>query len=126
MSYPSNYRYTASHEWAHLEDGVVTVGITSHATESLGDVVHLELPAVGAIAQKGSAIAEIESVKAVSDIYAPVSGEVVAINDEVDGAPETVNQDPHGAGWLFKIRVADTSALDELLDADAYAVVADG
>jgi glycine cleavage system H protein len=124
MSYPSNYRYSTSHEWAHLEDGVVTVGITSHATESLGDVVHLELPAVGSNAQRGAAIAEIESVKAVSDIYTPVSGEVVAINDEVDNSPETVNQDPHGAGWLFKIRASDLSELDALLDAEAYTAVA--
>lgn len=124
MNIPANLKYTQSHEWARLEaDGTVTVGITDHAQEALGDIVFLELPEVGAALPAGKECAVVESVKAASDIYAPIAGEVVARNDAAVDAPESVNQDAYAA-WLFKLKPANAADLDGLLDAAAYAKVA--
>jgi glycine cleavage system H protein len=124
MSVPADLKYTASHEWARLEaDGTVTVGITDHAQEALGDIVFLELPEPGRTLEAGKECAVVESVKAASDIYAPVAGEVVARNDAAVDAPESVNQDAYAA-WLFKLKPANAADLDGLLDAAAYEKVA--
>lgn len=124
MSVPVDLKYTASHEWARLEaDGTVTVGITDHAQEALGDIVFLELPEPGRTLEAGKECAVVESVKAASDIYAPVAGEVVARNDAAVDAPESVNQDAYAA-WLFKLKPANAADLDGLLDAAAYEKVA--
>jgi glycine cleavage system H protein len=121
MNVPGNLKYTASHEWVRSEaDGTVTVGITDHAQAALGDLVFIELPAVGRTLKAGEACAVVESVKAASDIYAPVAGEVVAVNDALASAPEQVNQDAYAA-WLFKLKPADAGAVAKLLDAAAYA-----
>jgi glycine cleavage system H protein len=120
-SFPETYRYTDSHEWISVDGDVATVGITHHAQDALGDIVHVELPAVGKQVKKGAGAAEVESVKAVSDIYAPVSGTVVAVNETLDGNEAVINQDPHGAGWLFKIKLADAGEVGTLLDSAAYA-----
>ena len=120
MNVPGNLKYTASHEWVRSEaDGTVTVGITDHAQAALGDLVFLELPAVGRQVAAEEACAVVESVKAASDIYAPVAGEVVAVNDALASAPEQVNQDAYAA-WLFKLKPADAAAIGALLDAAAY------
>ncbi len=119
---PSELKYASSHEWARLEeDGTVTVGITDHAQEALGDVVFVELPEVGATLAAGDEAGVVESVKAASDIYAPVGGEVLAINPALEDEPETVNSDPYNDGWFFKLAPADTAELDKLLSAEAYA-----
>jgi glycine cleavage system H protein len=121
MNTPANLKYAASHEWARLEaDGTVTIGITDHAQEALGDIVFLELPAVGRVVKAGEECAVVESVKAASDIYSPVSGEVVDINQAAVDAPESVNADAY-ANWLFRIKPSNPSELDALLAADAYA-----
>ncbi|MEJ5209888.1 MAG: glycine cleavage system protein GcvH [Burkholderiales bacterium] len=121
MSIPSDLKYTKTHEWARREaDGTISVGITHHAQDLLGDMVYVENPAVGRRLAAGEECAVVESVKAASDVYAPVSGEVVAVNDEVVASPEKINQDPYGA-WMFRIRPADPTELDGLLDAAAYA-----
>lgn len=118
---PADLKYASSHEWARLEDdGIVVVGISDHAQQALGDVVFVELPEIGAELGAGDDAGVVESVKAASDIYAPVSGEVVAINEVLEDAPETINEDPYGDGWFFKLKAADTGELDDLLDADAY------
>ena len=117
---PSELKYAASHEWARLEDGVVTVGITDHAQEALGDVVYVELPDVGAQLHASDETGVVESVKAASDIYTPVSGEVIAINEELEDAPEIINGDPYNDGWFFKIKISDESELEALLSADEY------
>ena len=120
MNIPSDLKYTASHEWARLEeDGIVTVGITDHAQSLLGDMVYVETPEVGREVNQGEECAVVESVKAASDVYAPVSGEIVERNGDLDGSPERVNQDAYSA-WLFKIRPDNVSDLDALLDAGAY------
>ena len=120
MSTPTDLRYTASHEWVRVEaDGTLTIGITDHAQEALGDVVFLELPEAGRSVAKEEAIAVIESVKAASDIYAPVSGEVIAINEALTDSPEELNNDPYGA-WIFKLQPSDKAELDKLLDAAGY------
>jgi glycine cleavage system H protein len=125
MSIPSELKYTKSHEWAKLEvDGTVTVGITAHAQEALGDIVFLELPDAGRTVKAGEECAVVESVKAASDIYAPIAGEVVARNDAAIDTPESVNQDAYAA-WLFKLKPANPADLDGLLDAAAYTKVAD-
>ena len=119
---PAELRYAATHEWARLEeDGTVTVGITDHAQGALGDVVFVELPELDIDIQAGTEAGVVESVKAASDIYAPVGGEVVAINSALEDAPETINGDPYGEGWLFRLRVDDEAELGQLLDATAYA-----
>jgi glycine cleavage system H protein len=118
---PTELRYARSHEWARLEeDGTVTVGITDHAQDQLGDVVFVELPEVGQTVAAGEEAGVVESVKAASDIYSPVSGSVVAVNDTLEDAPEKVNQDPYGDGWFFKLRPDDEADLEELLDAEGY------
>ncbi len=117
---PSDLRYAASHEWARLEaDGSVTVGISDHAQQALGDVVYVELPEVGGQLAAGQEAGVVESVKAASDIYAPVSGEVIAINEALADSPEQVNSDPYGS-WFFRLRPSDKAELDKLLDATAY------
>ncbi|MFP3343967.1 glycine cleavage system protein GcvH [Halomonas sp. SIMBA_159] len=117
---PANLRYAASHEWVlDHQDGTVTVGITDHAQEALGDVVFIELPEVGQALSKGKEFGVIESVKAASDLYSPVDGEVIEVNEALEDAPETVNDAPYEGGWIMKVRVAD-QAFEGLLDADAY------
>lgn len=124
MSVPANLKYTQSHEWALLEaDGAVTIGITDHAQEALGDIVFLELPEAGRTVKAGEECAVVESVKAASDIYAPIAGEVIARNDAAIDAPEGVNQDAYAA-WLFKLKPANAADLDGLLDAAAYEKIA--
>ena len=113
-------RFTKDHEWVRLEGDVATVGISKHAAEALGDVVFVETPDAGKALTKGDSFAVVESVKAASDVYAPVSGEVVEGNAALANAPETVNADPEGEGWFAKIRVSDASQLDELMDRAAY------
>ncbi len=124
MNIPADLKYTQSHEWVKLEaDGTVTIGITDHAQEALGDIVFLELPDAGRTVKAGEECAVVESVKAASDIYAPIAGEVVAKNDAAIDAPESVNQDAYAA-WLFKLEPANAADLDGLLDAAAYEKVA--
>lgn len=120
MQTPKELKYTASHEWSRLEDGVVTVGITDYAQDQLGDVVFTELPEIGRKVAKGEAVAVVESVKTASDIYAPVSGEVVEVNEALVDAPETINESPYEGGWMFRLRAADPSELEALLDDAAY------
>lgn len=118
---PSELRYSESHEWAEqLEDGLVRIGITDHAQEQLGDLVFVELPEEGDEVVRGDACAVVESVKAASDIYSPVTGEVASVNEALADSPETVNNDPYGDGWLFTVKPSDEGDLDELMDADAY------
>ena len=118
---PSELRYASSHEWARLEsDGTVTVGITEHAQDQLGDVVYVEVPEVGANLAVGDEAGVVESVKAASDIYAPVSGEVVAVNENLEDEPERVNSEPYEDGWFFRIKPADPSDLENLLSSDDY------
>ena len=124
MNIPADLKYAQSHEWARLaDDGLVTIGISDHAQEALGDIVFLELPQVGRMVKAGEECAVVESVKAASDIYAPISGEVAAVNQAAADAPESVNQDAYAA-WLFKIKPDNVADLDGLLDAAAYAKVA--
>jgi glycine cleavage system H protein len=120
MNYPEDYRYTESHEWIHLQDGKAKVGITDHAQNELSDVVFVECPETGVTVAPGEAIAVVESVKAASDIYAPVPGKVTAANEQLADNPGLVNSDPHGEGWIFEIQVDDESVLDDLLTASAY------
>ena len=123
---PSELRYTKSHEWvSDNENGTITVGITDHAQELLGDLVFVELPEVGKALEAEEACAVVESVKAASDIYAPVAGEVVEVNEALEEQPELINSDPYGEGWLFKVKVADSDSLDSLLSADEYAAEAE-
>lgn len=122
MRTPDDLRYASTHEWARKDDdGTVVVGITDYAQDQLGDVVFVELPAVGRKVAKGDAVAVIESVKTASDIYAPVSGEVVAVNADLESRPETINESPYEDGWLFSISPSAPEEYDELLDAQAYA-----
>ncbi|EIK94498.1 glycine cleavage system protein H [Pseudomonas sp. M47T1] len=117
---PADLRFAESHEWARLEaDGTLTVGISDHAQEALGDVVFVELTEVGNVFAAGDAAGVVESVKAASDIYSPVSGEVIAVNDALDGSPELLNTEPYSA-WIFKLKPSDTAELDKLLDAAGY------
>ena len=120
MELPDDLRYTKEHEWVLVEDKVVTVGITDHAQEQLGDVVFVELPAVGDQVTKDEAMGVVESVKAVSDVYAPVSGKVVEVNDDLPESTEMVNEDPYGDGWMVKIELSDPTDLDDLLSAEEY------
>ena len=116
---PDELRYTKTHEWVRMEDdGSVTIGLSDHAQEQLGDLVYVELPDVGRQLSPGEEVAVVESVKAASDIYAPISGEVTEANDVLADSPETVNADPYGDGWLFRIEPTDEKELDELLDAE--------
>lgn len=119
---PPELKYTGTHEWARLEDdGSVTIGITDHAQELLGDVVFLELPEVESQLNAGDEAGVVESVKAASDIYTPISGTIVSVNENLATSPETINSDPYGDGWIFRIQPTDDAELEELLTADAYA-----
>ena len=118
--YPTKFRYTREHEWTLVEGQGATVGITDHAQEELGDIVFVELPKVGDKVEAGKPCGTVESVKAVSDIYSPVSGEVAEVNAGLANSPEWINQDPHGKGWMFKVRLAATAALDQLMTAEQY------
>ncbi|MCG5517250.1 MAG: glycine cleavage system protein GcvH [Pseudomonadota bacterium] len=118
---PAELKYAKSHEWVRQEsDGTLTVGISDHAQELLGDLVFVETPEEGATLEAGTACAVVESVKAASDVYAPVSGEVVAVNEQLGDSPELVNSDAYGEGWIFRVKPGDASELDALMDADAY------
>lgn len=126
-SIPDNCKFASSHEWVRLEDdGTATVGISDHAQDALGDIVFVDLPELGATVHAKDEVAVVESVKAASDVYSPVSGEIIAINEALLDAPETVNSVPYDGGWFFKIQLEDPSELDELLDADAYAEHCEG
>ena len=120
MNIPSDLRYAASHEWIRLEGDIGIVGISDHAQEELTDVVFVELPPVGKVVDAGDPTAVVESVKAASDIYAPVSGEIVEVNPEVEADPSLVNTDPYGKGWIFKLKVKDPEHFSKLMDAAAY------
>ena len=120
MAQPAGLLYSKEHEWIKLDGDTATVGITEYAQSSLGDIVYVELPRVGSTLEQFGSIGVIESVKAVSDIYTPVGGEVVAVNDAIEGDPALVNRDPFGSGWLFKVKLADVSQRDSLLSPDAY------
>lgn len=121
MEYPTNYRYTREHEWLRLDGDAATVGITHHAQDQLGDVVFIELPEVGAKLQAEGAFGAVESVKAVSDIYSPLSGDVTEVNESLIDAPEKINEDPHGDGWLIRVTVFDRSEIDKLMTSEQYA-----
>lgn len=120
MAYPTQYRYTKEHEWIDVQGDIATIGITDYAQHELGDVVFVELPAVGATLTTGKTFGSIESVKAVSEIFAPTGGQVTETNTTVQNKPETVNTDPHGAAWLVKIKLADPAEINSLMDAAAY------
>lgn len=120
MNTPADLRYASSHEWILLEGEIATVGISDHAQEELTDIVFVELPAVGRSVDAGDPTAVVESVKAASDIYAPVSGEVVEVNPAVESDPSLVNTDPYGKGWIFKLKVRDTAHVSKMMDAAAY------
>lgn len=120
MSIPADLKYTSDHEWVRVDGDVATVGITHFAQDQLGDVVFVDMPDVDDEVSKGDSVAEVESTKTVSDIYAPVSGTVVEINEDLDGSEELVNKEPYGGGWLFRIKLSDAGELDGLLDAKAY------
>ncbi len=120
MSYPDNFKYTKEHEWVSVEGDTGTIGITDHAQEELGDIVFVNLPKVGSKTEKGQSFGSVESVKAVSDIYSPVSGEVTAINDLLSTTPEKLNEDPHGAAWLIKLKLSAPAEINDLLSADDY------
>ena len=120
MAYPANYRYSKEHEWIDAKGDVGTVGITEYAQHELGDVVFVELPAAGTKLTAGKQFASVESVKAVSEIYSPASGEVTEANAVLQAKPETINTDPHGAGWLIKLKLSNAAELNSLMDAAAY------
>ena len=120
MAYPKQYRYTKEHEWIAVNGNVGTIGITDYAQHELGDVVFVDLPKLGAKIETGKPFGTVESVKAVSEIYAPAGGEVIEANTELQNTPEKINTDPHGAAWLIKVRLTDTAGLSELMDAGAY------
>lgn len=118
--YSDDFLYTKEHEWVRVENGEATIGITHHAQQELGDIVFVELPQVGASFASGDTLGTVESVKAVSDIYAPVGGEVIEANEALNDKPELINQDPHGDGWIARLRLTDKSELEGLLSADDY------
>jgi glycine cleavage system H protein len=118
--YPDNFRYTKEHEWVLVEGDTATIGITEHAQKELGDIVYVDLPKPGSTAEQGKAVGSVESVKAVSDIYAPVSGEVVAVNELLATSPEKLNEDPHGAAWMFKVKLSAPDEVKQLLSAADY------
>ena len=120
MNIPEDLQYTNSHEWVRIEGDTVTIGITDHAQDELGDVVFVELPEEGDTFDAGESFGTVESVKAVSDLYAPVGGEVVEVNEALNDSPEKVNQDPYGEGWMVKVRLSDPSEVDQLMDVNAY------
>ena len=118
--YPENFRYTKEHEWVCVEDDTATVGITDHAQQELGDIVYVDLPKVGARLEQGASLGSVESVKAVSDVYAPVSGEVAEVNATLADKPEALNRDPHGAAWLVKVKLSNPAEVEGLLSAADY------
>ena len=120
MNVPEQLRYSSDHEWVSRDGDVVRIGITDYAQDALGDVVFVQVPEVGATVTAGDSFGEVESTKSVSDVYAPVSGTVVSVNDSLTGGPEALNQDPYGAGWLCEIEMSDPSQVDSLLDAAGY------
>jgi glycine cleavage system H protein len=120
-AYPDDLRYSREHEWVRVEDGTATIGITTFAADELGDIVYLDLPEVGARVEHGATFGVVESVKAVSDLYAPVSGEVLEVNETLRDSPELVNSEAFGSGWIVKLRLDDPTQADELLDATQYA-----
>lgn len=126
MNIPDDLHYSTDHEWLRVEGNRVRIGITDYAQDALGDVVFVQVPDLGAEVAAGAGISEVESTKSVSDIYAPVAGTIVEINGELDTAPERLNADPYGDGWICTIEVADPAAINELLDADAYRKLIDG
>jgi glycine cleavage system H protein len=127
VSVPADLRYTKDHEWVRVDGEEAVVGITAYAAEQLGDIVFVELPDIGKSLKVAAAFGVVESVKAVSDLFAPVAGDVIAINEGLNATPESVNTDPYGEGWMIRVRIADPSALDDLLDAGAYdALIAAG
>jgi glycine cleavage system H protein len=119
---PSELMFLSSHEWVLVEDGVATIGVTDHAQELLGDLVYIELPEQGSTVAAGDSVGVIESVKAASDTYAPVSGEVIEVNEELESAPDKINDSPYGDGWMYKIAMEDPDEVSDLLDAEAYSV----
>jgi glycine cleavage system H protein len=121
MEIPQGLKYSKEHEWVATEDSVATIGISDHAHDQLGEIVYIELPAVGDKISKDDPFGVVESVKAVSDIYAPVTGTVIEINEDLPESPETVNEDPYGDGWLIKVKITDMSDLEDLMDAEEYA-----
>jgi len=126
MNVPAELRYSSDHEWIRQDGNVVTIGITEYAQDSLGDVVFVEVPEQGSEVSIGDSFTEVESTKSVSDIYAPVSGTIAAVNEALDGQPELLNSDPYGEGWICSIEMSDPSELDALLDADAYSALTGG
>jgi glycine cleavage system H protein len=126
MDIPSELRYSTDHEWARVEEGRVRVGITDYAQDALGDVVYVDLPAVGVTVEAGASCSEVESTKSVSEIYAPVTGTIVEVNGELGDNPQRLNDDPYGEGWMFVIEPRDAAQVGELLDADAYRALIEG
>jgi len=118
--YPENFRYSEDHEWVKVEGDIAVIGITDHAQKQLGDIVFVEVPEVDDEFDKGDEVGSIESVKAVAEMFLPVSGTVVEVNEALEDAPETLNKDPHGEGWILKVKLSDASEVDELMDAAAY------
>jgi glycine cleavage system H protein len=126
MNVPEDLRYTSDHEWARLEDGKLRIGITEYAQDALGDVVFVQLPEVGATVGSGDSFSEVESTKSVSDIYAPVAGTVVEVNSDLANAPQRLNEDPYGEGWICLIQLEDESVYSSMLDAEAYRKLIEG
>ena len=126
MNIPAELRYSSDHEWVKVDGDTVTIGITEYAQDALGDVVFVEMPEQGRAVNAGDSFSEVESTKSVSDIYAPVSGSISAINDALEAQPELLNSDPYGAGWICRITLADAAELDSLMDADAYRALTEG
>lgn len=123
---PEDLYYSEEHEWVRIDDDIATVGITDYAQDALGDIVYVELPAVGDVIDAGSVIGELESTKSVSEIFAPIAGEIVARNDALEAGPEVVNSDPYGEGWLFKVRPSDEDPSSALLESEAYSAIVSG
>jgi len=117
---PSELKFLSSHEWVSVDGDVATVGVSDHAQELLGDLVYVELPEVGSAVAAGDSVAVIESVKAASDTYAPVSGEIIEVNEELEDSPERINDDPYGDGWMYRLKMEDAGEVNDLLDADSY------
>jgi glycine cleavage system H protein len=124
-SYPSDLRYDKEHEWVRVEGDVAVVGISDFAQDQLGEIVYIDLPAVGDTVNVGETFGEVESVKSVSELFSPVSGEIVKVNGDLGGAPEAINEDPYGAGWMIEVRLADASELDGLMSSDDYQAFTD-
>ena len=117
---PTELKFLSTHEWVLVEDGIATIGVSDHAQELLGDLVYVELPEKGSTVSAGDSVGVIESVKAASDTYAPLSGEIIEVNDELENAPEQINSDPYGDGWMYKLSIEDAEEVENLLDAEAY------